>query len=104
MKLIDGHAMIERINELMKRRVVNLTYYDIVKEAVQMQPTIDAVPVVHGRWGPHPTDKEWDVCTACGLGFKRRWSEDDCEIEFGCPYCPNCGAKMDGERRKDDAQ
>lgn len=50
-------------------------------------PTIDAVPVVHGRWieGRYPLK-----CTVChGLAKK--------DFRGGCwNYCPNCGAKMDG--------
>ena len=56
-------------------------------------PTVDAVEVVHGRWD----DGE---CTACGFDIRdmidgesdfRNWVWD------GVPYCPNCGAKMDGD-------
>lgn len=38
-------------------------------------------------------------CTACGRGFAKGHKAE----RF--PYCPHCGAKMDGERRKerDDA-
>ena len=48
-------------------------------------PTVDAVEVVHGRW------KEGNVihkygCSCC-------WARQDTIS----PYCPNCGAKMDGE-------
>ena len=56
-------------------------------------PRVDAVEVVHG-W---LDDGE---CTACGFDIRdmidgesdfRNWVWD------GVPYCPNCGAKMDGE-------
>lgn len=46
MKLIDGHAMIQRVEALHKRGTVDLSYYNIVKEAVQMEPSVDAAPVV----------------------------------------------------------
>lgn len=46
MKLIDGHAMIQRVEALHKRGTVDLPYYNIVKEAVQMEPSVDAVPVI----------------------------------------------------------
>ena len=63
----------------------------------------DVAPVRHGRWNPHPIMgyKEWDVCSECGIGVKRReygvgddgreWVE-----EYQYVFCPNCGAKMDG--------
>ena len=42
----------------------------------------DAKPVRHGHW-------EEFVCSVCGeIG----WDNED-------NYCPNCGAKMDGERK-----
>ena len=61
---------------------------DAVLEKVRIAPTIDAVPVVHGRWVYGVTlNHEWRKCSECLVSQ---------EI-FGCfTYCPNCGAKMDG--------
>ena len=68
-------------------------------------PTIDAVSVVHGEWIEHkertivrnnnfidffPTEYE---CSNCGLR-RATYSIGSLLINF----CPNCGAKMDGER------
>ena len=56
-------------------------------------PTVDAVEVVHGRW-----DKAYIAgylkCSCCNDAFiYKEW------IESGkWNYCPNCGAKLDGER------
>ena len=66
-----------------------------IKCFVEQMPTVDAVEVVHGRW-------EWiteDVygCTNCG-------DVNHVKEVMGQPdwnYCPNCGAKMYGERRSD---
>ena len=44
-------------------------------------------PVVHGRWVFMGT---WEECSVCGLA-------KDVDSEQ-TNYCPNCGAKMDGER------
>lgn len=56
----------------------------------------DVVEVRHGHWIEHTV--------------KPDWLEDDVEVFYNCsecgsshwsiipPYCPNCGAKMDGER------
>ena len=51
--------------------------------------TVDAVEVVHGKWHK-PTPCSQEFCTNCGLTPK---------TNFGWlpPYCPNCGAKMDGD-------
>lgn len=57
---------------------------------IEKAPTVDAVPVVHGRWGTVQLNRETGnyekQCTRC-----RNFSK-----EYGKPYCPNCGAKMDG--------
>ena len=47
-------------------------------------PTIDAVPVVHGRW------------LRCGFGKEIMCSVCECELKDGWAYrhCPDCGAKM----------
>ena len=48
------------------------------------------MPVVNGRWGTGRFNLETgnyeEQCTRC-----RNFSK-----EYGKPYCPNCGAKMDG--------
>ncbi len=52
-------------------------------------PGVDAVEVVHGRWIEHrPNVYE---CTACNTWYG---NYGGCE-EWA--YCPNCGAKMDGD-------
>ena len=53
-------------------------------------PTIDAVEVVHGRW------KEYQVphimcCSECD------WATG---VQDDFNYCPNCGAKMDGDENE----
>ena len=71
------------------------------------KPTVDAVPVVHGYWRPHPLGytsnlvkyEEWDVCSNCGIGTKRRNMTDDFFEEYSYSYCPWCGAKMKGEEK-----
>ena len=63
------------------------------KEMVADAPTVDAVPVKHGRWvtdGIVMDDGELLMtrCTACGTPY---------EYGYEMPYCPNCGAEMDGK-------
>ena len=53
-------------------------------------PAVDAVPVVHARWqgvSPFVDSEECSNCRYC------IYSE-----ELETPYCPWCGAKMDGEK------
>lgn len=77
-----------------------------LEQIIDDEPSIDAVPVKHGKWNPHPFEKEWDVCSSCGTGCKRREREFDhlgqkSVTEYNYQYCPWCGAKMD-ERRTDE--
>jgi hypothetical protein len=60
--------------------------------AIENAPEVDAVEVVHGRWRletdieePNPMFK-LVVCCVCGKTASDMGN-----------YCPNCGAKMDGD-------
>lgn len=60
------------------------------RKLMEDAPTVDAVPVVHGRWIDNVDEKgmlrnAWRSCSACG-GLN--WSKKP-------NYCPQCGAKMD---------
>lgn len=77
-----------------------------VERALNAIPAVDAAPVVHGSWikmiGMMPPEYHGHYeCSECGWhmkGLRNSWTREE---EF--PYCPNCGAKMDGERRDEDA-
>lgn len=72
------------------------------KDVLSMLPTVDAVPVVHARWRELKDGTE--ECTNClGLCPHEENYNGDVIFNFGCEYCPWCGAKMDGERRDEDA-
>ena len=55
----------------------------IIKDA----PTANVVEVMHGEWRKTITGF---ICSVCDTHEARITS-----------YCPNCGAKMDGERREE---
>ena len=70
-------------------------YYDDFAEIVddvlsEFEEAVDAVEVVHGRWEWIPTDECVSVltCSAC--------KKTEGASIFN-KYCPNCGAKMDGD-------
>lgn len=52
----------------------------------------DSAPVVHGRW-EQDADGDW-YCTNCNEVVAI--CESGRERTYRKPYCPNCGAKMDG--------
>ena len=87
-RLIDANAMHKFVEEKVaegKDGWANGVPYEwaYALTAVDLQPTVDAVEVVHGRWLRH-----WNnyICDACN---------DYAWLKYN--YCPNCGAKMDGD-------
>lgn len=77
-------------------------FYDSIEQAISdsedgvpCDHLVEVSPVRHGRWS---IDEFGHYCTVC-----REYGpeiEGDAEIaellKYGTPYCPNCGAKMDG--------
>ena len=53
-------------------------------------PAADVEPVMHGRWETNSDRPDSLICSICKCGFDM-WKHDPHN------YCPNCGAKMDGE-------
>jgi len=64
----------------------------ITKEEIDQMPTVDAVPVMHGKWNmkkdPFGYFGDIPVCSEC-----------DCTsmMRIKTKYCPHCGARMDKE-------
>ena len=52
------------------------------------QPLVDAVEVVHAQWKTECKNRH--KCSNCGFGRNT-------DTQLGWNYCPNCGAKMDGD-------
>ena len=67
-----------------------------VRKALQMTPTADVQEVRHGRWISNDLGRyKWAYyCSECG------WV-DGYPFNDRHKYCPNCGAKTDGEREID---
>ena len=93
-RLIDANALLKAIESESdlnygERLLDPIEFADMVEDA----PTVDAVPVVHGRWEPVDHDGSWrvDRCSVC----HRRMHYVDYDQPY--QYCPNCGAKMDGD-------
>jgi DNA-directed RNA polymerase subunit RPC12/RpoP len=78
----------------------------IRRSEIEAAPTVDAEPVVHGRWvkvhgyctpGGDPV---W-ACSECGKGVHvygiehGTYGADIADDQW--VSCPNCGAKMDGD-------
>ena len=99
-RLIDANALKAKLYSLLKIEEAPPMFIEGLETALavaDVAPTIDAVPVVHGRWvkanGMMPPEyhgrKCCSVCDAFALSdFYGRERLSD--------FCPNCGAKMDG--------
>lgn len=71
---------------------------ETVMEYAEALPTIDAVPVVHGRWERRSDCNGFLCCSRCHDVF----IEDEWLDDGKWSYCPNCGAKMDLEGNRND--
>ena len=70
---------------------------DIEPEDIDNAPTIEATPVVHAHW-EDCTGSELDFFGSPVIVPRKRCSHchrKNCK-NYAPPYCPNCGAKMDG--------
>lgn len=95
-RLIDAGALQAKL-ERKKAGVANQRYTEgwndclmRVKSMVSKAPTIDTMPVVHGRW-VHLGGDEW-CCSVCGFVISTEGSWEKPTKK----YCEDCGAKMDG--------
>lgn len=102
-RLIDANALIRVFEWAKTKNKPNeecATALDLCIELFKQAPTVDAVEVVHGRWldngmcnhkpSRFRNPDKWTVykCSECGYSNGRRKNAN---------YCPNCGAKMDGD-------
>ena len=63
-----------------------------VRRALAQTPTADVVEVkygawVNGRYNDWKSNMYEEQCSICGIY----------SVEYGHPFCPHCGAKMDAE-------
>lgn len=79
-RYIDADAAVKRFEELHG------------SENIETQPTADVQEVKRGHW-IYPDDYQIAcTCSCCG------WNGLLYESDVGdMPYCPNCGAKMNGQ-------
>ena len=92
-KMIDA----EKLNLLIRDDPeISGKMYARMKMHINEATVVDAVEVVHGRWRKELVK-----------GFRGVFGEvfvcSKCETRYLIPnmnYCPNCGAKMDGDRNE----
>ena len=89
-KLCDDLVKRWSIADKKKEDTIRAVMADVVTPIVVSQPTVDAIPVVHGHWIYHP---EWVADGECGY----ECSECGRGVDLDYAYCPHCGARMDGK-------
>lgn len=90
MRLIDGDKLLEVIAKQERWNVPDFIY-----ESIKNAQTIDAKPVLHGKW---INDKGLYKCSVCNNFTITGWA--NCisieQMNKTMKYCNNCGAKMKG--------
>ena len=67
-----------------------------VEDKISALPAADVVEVKHGKWYRHDKKTHGDTCYHCSVCEKMALT--DCGMVWELtPYCPFCGAKMDGK-------
>lgn len=91
MRPIDADALVELYDFPPEYAEALSVPIPIVVQNILDMPTLDYAPVVHGEWVRQDETYTRFQCSSCkSENHGRRW-----------PFCPNCGAKMDGG--KEDA-
>lgn len=92
--LISRSVLRKRIVKDYRKEFFGSVLWNILDD----MPTIDAAPVVHGRWIERKSiHADSGVVAKCSICKK--------DIQYlgqRLKYCPNCGAKMDAEESTND--
>ena len=121
---IDKSALYEKIAQLEKlarnryletpssslcfsRYMTQLNERTALKHIVADFPSADVAEVRHGRWvfgkdladsfGSINKNKYHLYCSECRNQAFNKSADNDCDFDMDTPFCPWCGAKMDGE-------
>lgn len=84
------------MDDYIKREALRDALYDA--DAITMNgvkilnqfPSSDVAPAKHGKWETNSDRPDSLICSICKCGFDM-WKHDPHN------YCPNCGARMDGD-------
>lgn len=92
---IDRQAAIDALDRIFDNVPMELTteILRLRRELRGLSPA-DVAPVVHSRWIKTADGAE---CEKCGREAVYQIIDDHWQYE---PFCPHCGAKMDGHREE----
>ena len=105
MRLIDADALLEKVQyRLHFDDVISKTIdkcVEITRRLINDAPTIEAEPVRHGRWERYCDDKFMGYGADGKIKYRKVYTYECDNCRHGTAvktnYCPNCGAKMDGD-------
>lgn len=102
-RYIERKVVINKVNEIpVHFNSGDIRYgIEVAIQAIKDTPTADVAEVKHGHWIDKNAEsrlrtQSW--CSACG----KRSGIGGIESNRHKAYCPNCGAKMDGERKDEE--
>lgn len=92
-RLIDADELFINLDGMMAVSPTGYIHGDTVADMISDAPTVDAEPVRHGQWEyvDYGGFGNWH-CSHC---------REICITNGDYDYCPNCGAKMDAERKEE---
>ena len=83
----------DRLLKVLEHNFYGIGGAGVMRQLIEMQPAAGAAPVRRGRWIEKPyllgTSR---FCSRCGENYGMQHAI--------YRYCPNCGARMDGEESK----
>ena len=93
-RYIDVEPLEDKLKEHIKKTESELMLgaLSTFLRVLDITPTADVAPVRHGRW--EVVDAEEPRRYGCSACKRLSWHMDN--------YCPNCGARMDGENDEID--
>lgn len=88
-ELKERHENIMQDPEVSKRmKWCEAVHYGATTAIIEKMPTIEATPVVHGRWIELPSMAPEYQCSECEQSYEW-WEPSEAH------YCPSCGAVME---------
>ena len=107
MSYIKREAAMKVVADIMQDCKVSHKHRALNRNIKQI-PTADVVEVRHGEWKDRYENKfanHYYECSLCGNPALDRTVNNELgnprQEQALSPFCPNCGAKMDGERREE---
>lgn len=73
---------------------------ETIVHRISLHPAADVAPVVHGKWITLNIYYGMYECSACGMTDQNcaGYGQHESHMVLDQDYCPNCGAKMDGDK------